>query len=176
MKVTREKILKALPGYEDSWQLVREKQFVPDIINEIITAHKLFCRYYDCFSSFFMVNDVDTLADNLYFFCEENIRYTEEPKERQTTALPTGILIRGYGDCKHYASFCGGVISSLNRVCGAGIEWYYYFAGYRGNDGSIPEEPYHVFVAIKTGDSEIWIDPTPGAGTTEPVLLIKKTV
>lgn len=171
MKVTREKILRRLPAYEDKWQLIADKQYVPDIMNEIMTSHHLFSGYYDKFSSLFFCSSLNCLADSLYYFCRDNIRYKEETEKRQTTALPTGFLERGYGDCKHYALFCAGVIDSLNRTMGLGIDWWYYFAGYDG-----AKEPYHVFVAVRDKGEEIWIDPTPGAAENYPTLLIKRFV
>lgn len=171
MTVTKREILSRLPEYTDQWQVVRQTQYVPDIVNEIVTAHRLFGSYYDCFSSLFWSDDVSEIADDLYHFCKANIRYREETVNRQTTALPTGILTRGYGDCKHYASFVGGVLASLNRKHKAGIKWWYCFAGYK--PGAV--EPYHVFVAVNDGREEIWIDPTPGSGAT-PTLFIKRSV
>ncbi len=169
MTVTRERILDKLPPYEDRWQVIRETQYVPDIINEIMTSHRLFAPFYDRFSSLFMTATAADLSEKLYSFCKKNIEYREESQEKQTTALPTGMLIRGYGDCKHYATFCAGVISSLNRVYDCGFEWCYYFAGYRG-----ATEPHHVFAMIVDGGEEVWIDPTPGAGLEEPTLLVKR--
>lgn len=169
MTVTVNRILSKLPPYEDRWQVIRETQYVPDIINEILTAHRLFAPYYDRFSSLFLSTTSAELAERLYSFCKKNIEYREETDSRQTTALPTGVLERGYGDCKHYASFCGGVIASLNRLHGTDYKWCYNFAGYRG-----AKEPHHVFVSIDDGGEEVWIDPTPGAGMEEPTLLEKR--
>lgn len=169
MTVTRERILSKLPPYEDKWQVVRKKQYVPDIINEIMTSHRLFAPYYDKFSSLFFTNDPAQLSERLYSFCKQNIEYREESMDKQTTAVPTGVLTRGYGDCKHYALFNAGVISSINRLYGTGFDWCYYFAGYRG-----AEEPHHVFVSLRDGNEEVWIDPTPGAGAEEPTLLVKR--
>lgn len=168
MKVTREKILQRLPAYEDKWKLIVDEQYVRDIMNEIMTSHRLFADYYNNFSSLFLCNTLECLTDSLFYFCKENIKYKEETKERQTSALPTGFLHRGYGDCKHYALFSAGVIDSLNRQFNLGIDWWYYFAGYEG-----ATEPYHVFVAVRDGDEEVWIDPTPGAADNYPTLLIK---
>lgn len=169
MTATRERILSRLPPYEDQWQVIRDKQYVPDIINEILVSHRLFAPYYDQFSTLFSHRGAADLSEKLFSFCKQNIQYREETDERQTTALPTGVLIRGYGDCKHYALFSAGVIASLNRLKDYKYKWWYYFAGYRG-----AKEPHHVFVAIDDGDEEIWIDPTPGAGMEKPTLLVKR--
>jgi hypothetical protein len=170
MKVTCKQILQRLPPYRDQWELVKDRQYVPDIMEEILRAHREFGGYYDKFSSLFFTTDLDALADNLFYFCKGNIAYREENERRQTTALPTGFLTRGYGDCKHYALFSAGVLDSLNRQMGLGLDWWYCFAGYDGAD-----EPYHVFVAMRDAKGgEVWIDPTPGAASNVPTLLIKR--
>ena len=168
--VTPDMILRRLPPYQDDWELVVKEQYVRDIVKEICTAHRLYADFYDKFSDLFYNTDPETVADRLYSFCKNYISYREESKEDQTSALPTGILHRGYGDCKHYALFSAGVIGSLNRLYDCCFEAYYYFVGYRG-----AEEPYHVFVSIVDSDKEIWLDPTPGSGGT-PTLIVPKPI
>jgi hypothetical protein len=169
MTVTANEILRRLPPYEDRWEVIVDQQHVKDIIREIIEAHRIFAPYYDRFSSLFLCESPSQVAEALYTFEKQNIRYREEGVEAQTSALPTGFLTRGYGDCKHYALFNAGVLASLNRLYKCGFDWCFYFAAYDGGD-----EPYHVFVAVRDGPEEIWIDPTPGAGDYLPTLLIKR--
>lgn len=168
--VTPEMILQRLPPYLDEWEVIKETQYVPDIINEVCTAHRIFGSYYDLFADLFYSPNVDVVADELSDFCSRYIRYEEESVKRQTSAIPTGILVRGKGDCKHYALFCAGVIASLNRLYGCCFVAYFYFVGYRR-----ASEPYHVFVSVLDRGSEIWVDPTPGSGGT-PSLIVPKAV
>lgn len=170
--ITADELIEQLPPYRDEWVMLNSRQYVPDIISEIKSAHKRYCEYYDKISYRFEKGNTEAICNRLYQFCEDNIFYSEETDESQTTALPTGILVRGYGDCKHYALFCAGILDSLNRLYGKGIKWCYCFAGYKKED----KEPYHVFVSVDCGDYDIWIDPTPGAGNTLPTLLIKEKV
>lgn len=173
--VTPDMILERLPPYEGVSRIITDKQYVPDIIREVCASHKLFGKYYDLFSDLFYSTDPMQVADELYEFCKEYLRYQEEPVGDQKTALPTAIVERGYVtgdgvDCKHYSLFCAGVISSLNRLYNCCFEAAFYFVGY-----GRAKEPYHVFVCMK-GDSEnIWIDPTPGSGGT-PSIVIEKPV
>jgi hypothetical protein len=175
--VTPEMILHTLPPYWDEWKVVKETQYVPDIIQEIVTVHKLFGRFYDKFSYLFYTTDPAVLADNLFEFCRHYLHYKEEPVKRQTSAIPAGIIERGYVtgdgvDCKHYALFSAGVIGSLNRLYNCCFEAEFCFVGYRR-----AKEPYHVFVSITDSaeDCDIWIDPTPGSGGT-PTLFIEKPI
>lgn len=167
--ITAQDILETLPPDQEVWELIMKKQYVPDIVNEICTAHRLFGSYYDCFSYMFLHDNPEQTAEMLHQFCRMFIDYKEETMHRQTSSIPTGILERGYGDCKHYALFCGGVLGSLNRLYNAGIDWDFRFVGY---DDAV--EPYHVFVSINYQGDELWLDPTPGAGGTISVMQKKK--
>lgn len=170
--ITPEKILLRLPPYLDEWELVTQTQYVPDIIKEVCTAHTLFESHYDKFSDLFYDTDATVVTNRLHEFCKRYIRYQEESVKMQTSAIPAGILYRGYGDCKHYSLFCAGVLGSLNRLYGCCFVSAFYFAGYRR-----AKEPYHVFVSVvdSANDTEIWLDPTPGSGGI-PTLIVAKPV
>lgn len=169
--VTPDMIMARLPPYRDEWELVKKEQYVSDIVKEICTAHRLYGEYYDMFSDLFYSADPETVSDRLYSFCKSYIAYQEETVDKQTSAVPTGILYRGYGDCKHYALFTAGVIASLNRLYRCCFDARFCFVGY-----GRAKEPYHVFVAlVESDDLEVWIDPTPGSGGT-PTLRVEKPV
>lgn len=168
--ITSADILLRLPEYRDDWVDLKSHQYVPDIMQEVCAAHTRYAGYYDYFSDLFLQDHgLSGLADQLYTFCKDNIEYREEQANDQTTALPTGILIRGYGDCKHYALFNGGVIDSIRRRHYPGLRWNYDFAGYNGS-----KEVGHVFVSMQEGNGKVWIDPTPGSMYETPTLLIEK--
>jgi hypothetical protein len=173
--VTPDMILARLPDYRDEWELITNRQYVPDIIKEVCEAHKLFGNYYDLFSDLFYSRDPRVVSDKLFDFCRRYLKYHEEPVKTQTTALPTGIIERGYitgqgVDCKHYALFCAGVLGSLNRLYNCSFEAGFYFVGY-----GRASEPYHVYVCVKDIEVDIWLDPTPGSGST-PSLVVEKPV
>ncbi len=171
-KCTIENLLAALPAYRDEWITITGRQSVGDIIAEVLNAHREFSPYYENIALFFDGETVEDIANNLYNFLKKNIRYSEEKEEDQTTAIPSGILTRGYGDCKHYSSFAGGVLDALNRLTGKKIKWSYRFASY----DPFNKNPHHVFIVIEDRGGEIWIDPTPGSETHEPVWQVDKKI
>lgn len=172
-EVGRDQLLKVLPEYRDAWVVVHPDQSVREIINEVLEAHKDFAPYYDEIALYFDCDDIQDTCRCIYDFLKSNIKYKEEKEEDQTSALPTGILIRGYGDCKHYAGFSAGILDAINRLTGKKIDFCYRFASYN----LFSKTPHHVFVVVKDRDgSEIWIDPTPGAQTQAPVWQIDKKV
>lgn len=169
-----ESLLDCLPPDANQWVTIKEDQSVFDIMKEIPEAHKKFAPYYDQIALYFDGDSTAEICKNIYNFLKSNIRYHEEGEKDQTTALPTGILTRRYGDCKHYASFAGGVLDALNRLNDTNIDWCYRFASYKLLD----RVPHHVYVSVYDEDrgEEIWIDPTPGAKNQVPVWLIDKKI
>lgn len=169
---TPEELLKKLPPYKDEWVLINPRQSVHDIVLEVLEAHEEFSPYYDKIASSFNSTRTRDIAENIDKFLRRYIKYHEESENDQTTALPTGILTRKQGDCKHYSSFAGGILSALNRQ-GKNINWVYRFASYR----LLENEPHHVFIAINPGkENEMWIDPTPGANKKSPIWILDKNI
>lgn len=173
MYVDKSFILGQLPPYRNEWVTILQRQSVPDIMRSMFEAHKQFKPYYDRIGLYFQGDSLAETCENLYRFCKQNIRYQEETEDWQSTALPTGLLVRGFGDCKHYASFIAGCLGAIERAQGVPIDWFYCFASYKW----LVTTPYHVFVvAIDTDGTEIWIDPTPGAYGKNPVWVVEKKV
>jgi len=169
--MTRDYLLKHLPPYQDQWVLIHPDQTVRDIISEVLEAHNEFAPYYDKIALCFDEGSTEKICDQLFFFLKDNIKYQEETEESQTSALPSGILTRGVGDCKHYSGFSAGILDALNR-CGKKINWCYRFASYKMLD----QTPHHVFCVVKLPGGEIWIDPTPNANNSDPVWFTDKKI
>lgn len=163
--ITKQFLLQQLPPVRDEWEVVTEDQDVNDIIKQILRAHEANKIYYDKIALYFDAGTVPEICDNIFDFEKSQIKYKEESQNEQTTAIPGGILSRGYGDCKHYASFAGGVLSGIERLTGKKIDWNYRFASYQ----LWRPLPYHVFVVVRDKGKEYWIDPTPGAIGMQPV-------
>jgi hypothetical protein len=165
-------LLDQLPAYKGEYITIKEDQTVPDIVREIISAHKEFASFYDQIALYFLGSTTLKTCENIANFLKEKIRYKEESEEEQSTALPTRILTIRRGDCKHFASMTGGILDALARQ-GHKIRWWYRFASYE----LIIPQVYHVFViAIDDDGTEIWIDPTPGASSQTPVWIQDKKI
>jgi hypothetical protein len=164
-------LLNELPPYQDNWIVIHPNQSVRDIMTEVVNAHEEFAPYYDKIALYFDDSSVKKICDKVYSFIKRNIKYHEEPEETQTSALPTGVLTRGFGDCKHYSGFAAGVLDALKRT-GRNIDWSYKFASY----DPASKTPHHVFVEVRDHGETIWIDPTPGAREKTPWWLMDKKV
>lgn len=174
--ITRTELLKQLPKYVGNSIVITDDQTVHDIVFEILDAHKEFAPYYDKIALYFLQDSTDDIADQLAEFCNRELHYKEETEDDQTTMLPSGILTRGADknkgiDCKHYSSFCGGILDALNRA-GKKIDWCYRFASYK----LMNKAPHHVFVVVNPGKNEIWIDPTPNSNNADPYWYTDKKI
>lgn len=173
MMPTRQTLLEALPPFHNEWELDANEQGTGDIIHTVLKRHAEFRPYYDRLALYFDNPDPKELSDELFRFCKKYLKYREEPEERQTVSIPTGLLVRGSCDCKGYASFCAGILDALNRKNGTTYKWAYRFASYDALD----PVPHHVFTVLSDPDyGEIWIDPTPGSEGKDPVWQLDKTV
>lgn len=138
-----------LAPFKNKNEMLVQDQSTGDIIDAICTAHKRHAQEYSRISSFFNAGTPREVGRKIFNFLKNNVRYVIEPGSKQTVKSPAAILATGYGDCKHYSLFAGGVLQSL------GIPFAYRFASYRDYD----KQPQHVFVVINPGKNEIWLDP-----------------
>jgi hypothetical protein len=141
-----------LAPFKNKNEMLVQDQSTGDIIDAICTAHKRHAQEYSRISSFFNAGTPREVGRKIFNFLKNNVRYVIEPGSKQTVKSPAAILATGYGDCKHYSLFAGGVLQSL------GIPFAYRFASYREYD----KQPQHVFVVINPGKNEIWLDPVVG--------------
>jgi hypothetical protein len=135
-------------------KLVVEDQDAYDIMKRMLIKHKKCACDYDKIASEFEAQDIYQVCKKIWTFCKNNIAYDEESINRQEVSAPQTILKRGHSDCKGYALFIGGILDALNRQ-GWEINWHYRFA----SDDLFNETPGHVFVVVKDGLNEIWVDP-----------------
>jgi hypothetical protein len=152
--VDKRLLLTKLKPYIGSLKIVKYSQGTGDIIKELLQAHKDEAKEYDKIYPYFIGRNVRETCRNIYNFLKQNVRYDIEPSSKQTLKSPSSIIAQGYGDCKQYSQFIGGILGAMERNRG-GAEWCYRFASY--NDQKIIQ---HVFVVAKDKEGkEIWIDP-----------------
>lgn len=170
MMVSREEVLNKLPEYRGEFVLIKQNQDVYDIIREVLKSHQRNKRQYDKIAGLFYDPDTEMICDNIRSFIKKNVKYIEEPEEKQTSKLPAATIIEG-GDCKHMSSMAAGILSGLNRM-GCNIDYCYRFASYKLLD----KEPHHVFVVVNDNGNEIYIDPVPGSENKEPIWILDKKI
>lgn len=153
----KSELLQQLKPYSGRKVLVTTKQSTNDIIKELLKAHSENASEYDKICDQFWTGNEKRTLRKIFDYCKKNIRYEVEPDELQTVKSPSAIIAQGKGDCKHYASFCNGLISAINRKYGTNMNNVFRFAGY--NIGAT--EPQHVYCAVRLSDDKttIILDP-----------------
>ena len=151
--VSKQTLLTKLNPYIGSAKVLKYDQSTTDIVKELLSAHNDNKSEYDKIYKYFEYPTEQETLKHLFDFCKKNINYEIETGSRQSLKTPTAILVQGYGDCKQYAQFIGGVLDAINRNSKK-IDWCYRFASYN------PQKTIqHVFVVAKTKNGEVWIDP-----------------
>jgi hypothetical protein len=155
--ISKNMVLQKLAPFTNFKKVLIEDQNTGDIIQGILDNHNNYESEYDKISEMFIDdNEVET-AKNIFKFLKDNVPYYIEPIEKQTLRSPSAIIsIKQGADCKSYASFINGIMSSLNRKGIFKVPLAYRFASYRYDT----REPQHVFAVLYPGTkNEVWIDP-----------------
>ena len=155
--ISKNMVLQKLAPFTNFKKVLIEDQSTGDIIQGILDNHDNYQSQYDKFSEMFIDdNEVET-AKNVFKFLKDNVPYYVEPIEKQTLRSPSAIIsIKQGADCKSYASFINGIMSSLNRKGIFKVPLAYRFASYRYDT----REPQHVFAVLYPNTkNEVWVDP-----------------
>lgn len=155
--ISKRMVLQKLEPFTNFKKVLIEDQNTGDIIQGILDNHNNYEKEYDKISEMFIGdNEVET-AKNIFKFLKDNVPYYVEPIEKQTLRSPSAIITMKEGaDCKSYATFINGIMSSLNRKGIFKVPLAYRFASYRYDT----REPQHVFsVLYPSTKNEVWVDP-----------------
>lgn len=155
--ISKNAVLQKLAPFTNFKKVLIDEQNTSDIVKGLIENHENYHNEYDKISEMFIGdNEVET-ARNVFNFLKQNVTYYIEPIEKQTLRSPSAIVCMKQGaDCKSFASFINGIMSSLNRKGIFNVPLAYRFASYRYDT----KEPQHVFAVLYPGrKNEVWVDP-----------------
>jgi hypothetical protein len=130
--------------------LVNHNQSTDDIVNSIISQHRKNVPTYAKICKNWKYPKNTGIYQDLFNFCKKYMPYRAEPWTDQNILSPQVIAKRATNnenfDCKHYASFIGGMLQSFNEP------FTYTFAS------DVPNNDYatHVFITTQDGTT---IDP-----------------
>lgn len=148
-------ILQKLSPFKNYKKVITTDQTTKDIVNGIVNTHYNWDNEYDKISKYFLGQNVEETAKNVWEFLKNNVPYYIESSANQTLRSPAAIVSMP-GDCKSYALFVNGIFSSLCRKGLMCVPVAYRFASYKDN----VKEPGHVFAVLYPGtNKEIWVDP-----------------
>lgn len=151
------KILSILP-YKGEKKILQYSQTVEDIKRNMINHHYKHELYYDKFSLLF-VSDPENTCKQIFTFLRNYVKNVTEGVKLQTLKTPAAIIAEGAtvgADCKNYALFSAGVLSSLIRKRLLNGKVKFRFCEY---DNLIGGATNHVFTVYEYDGKELWIDP-----------------
>lgn len=102
-------------------------------------------------ASFFKSSTDEKTCYRVWCFLRENIIYERESKRRQTAKEINRFLYEGYGDCKHYTTFCVGVLNAC------GIPAFFSLISQKRE---YPNRPNHIYCVALIGNETIVVDGT----------------
>ena len=155
--VSKNTLIGKLDPFLGKKDVIVYNQDTTDIIDGILNNHQKYESEYNKIYRYFVEDDnTDQTAYNVWCFLKDDLNYVIEPEKMQILRSPAAILSDKNGiDCKGFATFAAGVMSAWKRNANKKYDVYYRFASYDAFD----KTPQHVFVVIKEGKNEYWIDP-----------------
>lgn len=129
-------------------KIVVSNQSAKDIMKELLIADKMYSDQYKKIAPYFDDPDNVKVAQNIFDFIKDNIKYVIETEKRQTTKSPAYLFHTKKGDCKNYSNFAAGIFKALN------IPYFYRFAGY----DYLNSTPTHVYIVYldNNGNEQIF--------------------
>ncbi|MES2219157.1 MAG: hypothetical protein V4501_12200 [Pseudomonadota bacterium] len=153
--ISKKVLLAKIPPFRNLKVIINNRQGTNEIVDEILNTYYECEVDYDEIYEYFDKIDIYNTCEGLWNFMRYNFNYDAEHENSQTVRTPTAILQDGAKvDCKHFASFIGGVLGAIKRNEGDDWDWCFRFVCY----GKSPDVD-HVFVVVFDGNKEIWIDP-----------------
>ena len=145
-----DQVFNSLPSAKNIAVKVKQNQSTQDLIDSIKEAHQDNKIYANKIAHYFRGSNDYQTGKNIWQFLKNYVPYKIEPSETQTSKTLPRILddaTKGIGsDCKHYSTFAGSILNSLN------IPFIYRMAGYQSTT------PQHIYCVIKSGTKEIPLD------------------
>lgn len=146
-------VYKLLPKAKNISRLTKMNQSTNDIINQVLSQHKLNVSQAKLIAHLFDTGDAYGTCHNIWNFLKYQVPYKVEPSRSQTTKTLSRIIYdakynTGANDCKHYSGFTGAILDAL------GYNFTYRFAGY----SDYLNVPTHVYVVCNDGKNKIYVD------------------
>lgn len=149
--MNREMLSRKLPRPKLKDEKIVEFQTSTDIAKSLKRAEYNSRVHSKKLAPFFKTSDDKKTCLRVWKFLRENIVYERESKHRQTAKEINRFLYEGFGDCKHYAVFCVGVLNAC------GIPAFFSLISQRRE---FPNRPNHIYCVALVENEMFVIDGT----------------
>ena len=154
--LSKEILAKKLSPFLGTEKTLVLNQDTGDIIDGIVSMHDKYRSEYDKIYKYFVGDNVDDTAYNIWCYLKDNFKYNIESEDLQVLRSPASIMNNKVGiDCKNYSLCAAGLLDAYRRKEKLDFGLDFRFASY----DPFNKTPQHVFVVIKENGKEYWLDP-----------------
>jgi len=154
--LSKEILAKKLSPFLGTEKTLVLNQDTGDIIDGIVSMHDKYRSEYDKIYKYFVGDNVDDTAYNIWCYLKDNFKYNIESEDLQVLRSPASIMNNKVGiDCKNYSLAAAGLLDAYRRKEKLDFGLDFRFASY----DPFNKTPQHVFVVIKDKGKEYWLDP-----------------
>ena len=154
--LSKEILAKKLSPFLGTEKTLVLNQDTGDIIDGIVSMHDKYRSEYDKIYKYFVGDNVDDTAYNIWCYLKDNFKYNIESEDLQVLRSPASIMNNKVGiDCKNYSLAAAGLLDAYRRNDKLDFGLDFRFASY----DPFNKTPQHVFVVIKENGKEYWLDP-----------------
>lgn len=154
--LSKEILAKKLSPFLGTEKTLVLNQDTGDIIDGIVSMHDKYRSEYDKIYKYFVGDNVDDTAYNIWCYLKDNFKYNIESEDLQVLRSPASIMNNKVGiDCKNYSLAAAGILDAYRRNEKLDFGLDFRFASY----DPLNKTPQHVFVVIKENGKEYWLDP-----------------
>jgi len=154
--LSKEILAKKLSPFLGTEKTLVLNQDTGDIIDGIVSMHDKYRSEYDKIYKYFVGDNVDDTAYNIWCYLKDNFKYNIESEDLQVLRSPASIMNNKVGiDCKNYSLCAAGILDAYRRNDKLDFGLDFRFASY----DPLNKTPQHVFVVIKENGKEYWLDP-----------------
>lgn len=154
--LSKEILAKKLSPFLGTEKTLVLNQDTGDIIDGIVSMHDKYRSEYDKIYKYFVGDNVDDTAYNIWCYLKDNFKYNIESEDLQVLRSPASIMNNKVGiDCKNYSLCAAGILDAYRRKEKLDFGLDFRFASY----DPFNKTPQHVFVVIKENGKEYWLDP-----------------
>lgn len=149
--MNREILSRKLPRPQYKDEKLCEFQTSADIARALRRAEYNSRLHSKKLAPFFKTSNDAKTCYRVWNFLRENIIYERESKRKQTAKEINRFLYEGFGDCKHYATFCVGVLNAC------GIPAFFSLISQKRE---FPNRPNHIYCVALIDNELIVVDGT----------------
>jgi len=145
----RKTLSRSIANPKNKRQVISHSQTASEIATQLRRAEYNSRQMSKRLAPYFNEKDKKKVCQKIWKFLRQEIEYRKEPESDQTAKEINVFLRQGYGDCKHFATMCVGVLNAC------GIPAWFVLVG----QSKWKRTPNHAYCQARVNGKVITIDP-----------------